>query len=184
MIRCPMEAFTGMQPPPLLVRPSPFRRFWDLEALDRERCTSLVDIDRMHTALSHMHKELAEHNLKRRTQSQKLHNAKTHILPINIELADYVMIRTHAKREQKLQARWHGPMRVVASKSDLVFEVESIVDGSKSVLHAQRMVPYPVTPRGKQASSELKQQAQHYDTKYHLVHSICGIRKNMANIRC
>lgn len=106
-----------------------------------------------------------------------MHNAKTNVVPINFEVRDYVMIRAHAKRSHKLQARWRGPMRVTYAKSHLVFEVENLNDGSKLVAHAQRMLPYPAARRGEQASIELKKQAEHYDTQYHLVESICGVRE-------
>lgn len=68
-------------------------------------------------------------------------------------------------------------MCVVASRSVLVVEVESTVDRNKSVVYSQRMVPYPVTPSSAKASSELKQQAQHYNIKCHRYHLICGMKK-------
>lgn len=68
-------------------------------------------------------------------------------------------------------------MRVTEAKSHLVFEVENLNDGSNLVTHAQRVLPYPATRCSKQASIGLKWQAKHYDTQYHLVESICGVRK-------
>lgn len=87
------------------------------------------------------------------------------------------MIRTHTKKEHKLQAEWRGPMWATNAKSHLFFDVKDINDECKVAVHAQRMIPYPVARRGKQASVEIRQQAQLYDTKYRLAHSIRVIWK-------
>lgn len=110
-------------------------------------------------------------------QAQMIHNAKKDVLPINVEVGDYVMIRTSAERSHMLQAQWRGPMKIRNAKSHLVFEVENINDGSKFVVHEQRLLLYTATQRGEQASIELKQQSKHYDTKYHLVETLRGLRK-------
>lgn len=68
-------------------------------------------------------------------------------------------------------------MRVPEAKFNLVFVVKDILNARKTIVHAQRMLPYRVTHRGEQASAELKQQAEHYDTTYPLVDSIWSIWK-------
>lgn len=68
-------------------------------------------------------------------------------------------------------------MRTTASKSSFVFEVASIVDGSKVAVHAQVMTPHQASLPGKNALSESEQQTQHCDIKYNLIYSTCGKRK-------
>lgn len=108
---------------------------------------------------------------------QRIHNAQTNVLPLSIDIENYVMIRMHSKRDPKLQSKWRGPMRVVEANYNLVLVVEDILNARKTTVHAQHMQPYPVTHRGEQASAELKQQAEHYDTTHHLVGSIRSIWK-------
>lgn len=71
-------------------------------------------------------------------------------------------------------------MRVIEAKSSLVFIVNHITTTQRLVIHAQLMVLYLVAYRGEQAFEELKQQAAHYDTTYHLVEAIRKIRKKQS----
>lgn len=51
-----------------------------------------------------MYSGIATRKQRRRTQDQMRHNAKTNVVPINIELGGYVKVRRHAKRLLKLQS--------------------------------------------------------------------------------
>lgn len=124
-----------------------------------------------------MRKGVSNNNQKWRSQAQNTHNAKTNVLPINIDIGDYVMVPTHTKPSHKLQAMWRGPMKVVKSKSNLEFTIENIVSHQHHVVHAQRTISYPSTGFGEQALNELKEQAVHYDSSYHLVDDIRGMNK-------
>lgn len=176
-MRCPMEVFSGLKPPSLIVRPLPMRTYRDMETLNAARCQSILNINDVHQALEVMHKEVFKRNQTRRTRAQLIHNAKTNVLPLNIDIGDYVMVRVSVKGNHKLQSKWKGPMRVIEARSDLVFVLEDINDARTLTAHAQRLVPYPITTRTKQALLELKQQAADYDTTYHLVDVIKGVRK-------
>lgn len=105
------------------------------------------------------------------------HNAKTNTAHIIIEIGDYVVVRTHAKRSHKLQSLRRGQMRVTQERRLLLFEVENINDRSEAVAHAQRLLPYPATRRVKQASAESKRKSENYDSQYYVVESIGGNRK-------
>lgn len=87
------------------------------------------------------------------------------------------MIRTHAKRNHKLQAIWRGPMKVISSESNLVFVAEDILTHDQLVVRTQRTTLYPISHMGTQASNELKEGAVHYDARYYLVNEICKVRK-------
>lgn len=169
MMLCPMKVFTGLNPSAHLVRPSPLRRFRDLKDINEERAIQLVNIRSIYEALAGMHKNISTRKEHKRTQSQTMYNAKTNVLPVNFEVGDYVMIRTHAKRSHKFRPQWRGPMNVTDAKSHLIVDVENLNDGSKLDTQAQRMLPFPATRRGEQTSVELERQAKHYDTQHHLV---------------
>lgn len=90
------------------------------------------------------------------------------------------MIRTHAKRNCTLQAIWRGPMMMIVSKSNLVFVVEEFAGHQQQLLHAHQMVPYPIVCLEKLSSNELKAQAIHYDSGYHLEKTIRGVCKRQG----
>lgn len=149
-----------------------------VESIDEERGRQIIDIERTHDALQQMRKELWDSNQLRRMQAQQTQNDHTNILSVNTEIGDHVMIRTHAKRNHKLQSLRRGPMKVIDPKSSRVFTVEDITTHRHLVVHAQRMVPFPATRFGEHALRELKEQAVHYDSNYNLTDAIKEVRKH------
>lgn len=123
-----MEVFICLKAEPLLVRSSPLRMYRNAHGTDEARIATISDIEALHNALENVYKEVSKRNRMNRTRAQKWQNAKTNVLPLNITVGDYVMIRTHAKREHKLQFRWRGPMLVKDAKSSLVFIVQDLVN--------------------------------------------------------
>lgn len=172
-----MRVFLRLEPSSLVFRPWPLKRFYYLKILSEERCKKLINVGIMQEALEKVHQDAHSRSERRSTRARLVHNAKTNILPLNIEVGDYVLIRTHAMRNHKLQAKWRRPMKIFEANSSLAFIVESIVDKSRMNVDAQHILPYPISTGGEQASAELKKQAGNYDTPYHLVENVCGIRK-------
>lgn len=150
--RCPTEVFSGLKPSSLIVCLSLKRIYKDDNGIDDEWCRRATDIGRAHEVLRQMYKEVCNNNNQRRSRAQQVHNDRTNVLPISIEIGDYVMIHTHAKRNHKLKSLWRGPMKVVDSKSSLSFAVEDITTRQCVTVHAQRMVSYPATRIGEQVS--------------------------------
>lgn len=68
-------------------------------------------------------------------------------------------------------------MRFKEVKSKLTFIVQDINHLHKLIVHAQRIIRYPVTRHQTQASETLKQQAAYYDTLFHLVEAINDVSK-------
>lgn len=179
--RCPKDVFTGLKPAPLPIRRKSSSKFTDLKALDEECVKDLVDISRLHEALNCMHKDVAETNVMRCTSAQKIHNASTNVLPLNICVGDHVMSQSHAHKSHKVQTMWRDLMRVDEAKSSLVFVVEDLINDEQLVVHAKRMLRYRITKRREHASEELWQQAAHYDMSYHPVDQIERLRKRKGN---
>lgn len=102
---CPIEVFTGLRAHSRFIRTAPLRRYREMKVLDENRGKKIVNIDMFHAVLEEMHKEVLENNRLRRSRAEQIHNAKTNIVPINIAVGDYVMIRTKASRQHKLQSR-------------------------------------------------------------------------------
>lgn len=90
------------------------------------------------------------------------------------------MVRSHARKEPKLQTKRRCPMRVKA-KLSLMFIVSDLINAQQLTVQAQIMVPYPVIRRSNSASEGLCQQVEHFDTTYHLVDEIKGVRKRKGS---
>lgn len=174
----PMEIFTGLRPAPLLIPTTPLRKQRDMRAIHEVRIKEIAnDLSALQEALEHVHKEVSGNNSANRSRARRVQNVKTKIVLLNIDLGGYVTVRTSAKPKDKLQSKWLGQMLVKQAKSNLVYLMEDIIDARKLTVHAQRMVPYPVTKAAEQLSEELKIQALHFDSDYHLVDEIVGTRK-------
>jgi len=56
---------------------------------------------------------------------------------------DFVLVAKRvAHDEHKLTLQWKGPQRVVRAESDWVFEVEDLINQSRSLVHANRLKFY------------------------------------------
>lgn len=106
-----MEVFTGLTRSSITIRLIPIRKFRDLNSLDTARIAALADVEVLHDASHCMHKEVANSNSLRRTRSQRIHNLRINVAPLNFSIGDYFMIRTHNKKIHKLQSKWRDPMR-------------------------------------------------------------------------
>lgn len=72
-------------------------------------------------------------------------------------------------------------MRVVETKSDLVFHVWNLINFPRQTVHAQSFVPYPVPKQAAYASQVLVRQAKHFHKINHLVEVMTGVRKHKGS---
>lgn len=70
-----------------------------------------------------------------RTRAQRQHNAEANAQPLNVSIGNYVMVRTDAKHEHKLQAQWHGSILIKEAKSNLVFIAEDLINAKQQTMH-------------------------------------------------
>lgn len=68
-------------------------------------------------------------------------------------------------------------MRIIGTRSEVVFDLESLCGTHRTTAHAQRMVHYPAMARDALASDELKAQAEHLRSSYYIFESVKGIRR-------
>lgn len=87
-----------------------------MKALPEAQKKEIINVGTLHETLDIMHEEVHEGNRVGQTRAQRSHNDKSDVLPSKISVADYVMIHTHAKRGDKFQSKWHGPMYVKEAK--------------------------------------------------------------------
>lgn len=127
-----------------------------------------------------MLQEVVKGNEIRRQLARRLHDAKTNKLPLNINVGDYVLVLAHAKRSQELGAKWHGPMHVQKTKSNLLFSVQDIVNKKHLTIHAQSITPYPVSERQLETCEGMKAQDVPFGSTKHLLEDITGRRKSIG----
>lgn len=83
----------------------------------------------------------------RHSRSQILCNGKSNVLPLNIDVGNYVMMGTKSKRNQNFQANCNEPMRVVEAEHYLAFVIKDLDNVPLFMAHAHRITLYPVSSR-------------------------------------
>ena len=66
-----------------------------------------------------------------------------HAVKVNWTVKDYVLLARVSKGAQnKLVAKWRGPMRVVATVNDWVYRVQDLITKDEHGVHAERLRYY------------------------------------------
>lgn len=69
---------------PLLLRPTPLRRYKILKTIHEARMKEIVYIDALHEILEKVYREVNNNKKTERTQAQRHNNGKTNVRPVNI----------------------------------------------------------------------------------------------------
>lgn len=88
------------------------------------------------------------------------------MLPLNLSIGAYMIVRVSAKRGHKLQARWKEPMQVVETKSNFLFVAKDVKSSYWLTTHAQCLFPRLITSKenGNIGRSEI--QATYYEMMF------------------
>lgn len=92
---------------------------------------------------------------------QRIHNSGTNIMPINWILGDYVMIIGARRHYHKILLSWRGPIKIVRGIPSTVFEMGNLIQSKKQTVHAQRLLPYPMSHQTETYSDELLEYAKY-----------------------
>ncbi len=103
-----------------------------------------VTISGLQTAIENIHKAKSDCVTKRRIEEIKRHNQRTNIVPVNFEKGDFVLVRRAHKKGHKLSFKLVGPRRIVAVKSNWIYDVVDLVSGKQETIHASLLTPYRV----------------------------------------
>jgi hypothetical protein len=97
----------------------------------------LTELNALRTAVHEIHKLAADAATSRRASARAAASGRA---APNFELGDFVIV---ARRErpagEKLTLRWRGPMRIVSTLSEHVYEVQSLETESVQAVHATRL---------------------------------------------
>lgn len=178
----PLQVFTGRKPDRLLLRPEVTSPVATHQPIDAARAREVARLPQLQAALDDMHRDVARGNERRRSQAQIRQNARTRVTPVNFAIGDYVMTRAARGKRHKLTSNWLGPMRVVATRSDLVFDVENLSRTRTHTVHAQRMQPYPVKLTPEDLTQELRAYGAFCDGGRFLVAGIKDVREKAEGV--
>lgn len=157
-MHCPIEVFTSIKPLPFRARSAPLRNCRGLKAIITEQQRKTINIWNTIPAPEQIRNEVSDHSHTRWTQAQKTHNVKASVLPINVDIGNYVIILIHSKPHYTVQSLWRGPKKIEDSTLDLVlFVVEGIRNQRRQAVHAQQIIPYPVAHLSEHASQQLRE---------------------------
>ena len=121
---------------------------------DELRVKQLVSIGQTQQVLNNIHCEVAGLTSSSRRRLIEQHNRKTNVQPVNYTIGDFVLVRRSNTGRHKLAFVWQGPQRVTAAKSELVYEVESLVSGKVEIVHARRLRLYRAGMDGKEVAKD------------------------------
>lgn len=140
-----MELFTGRTPSPMLLCPMPLKSYLTLQALNNEKIHNIIDTKKSHEAPDNVHRIVAIRKEQDKTRARQEHNAETQVLPLNMNIRDFVMVRVNSKTGHDIHTKLKRTVRVMETKSHLLFVVEDINRQHKMIVRAQRLVPFLVT---------------------------------------
>lgn len=66
-----------------------------------------------------------------------LHDAHIWVLHVNWNFGDYVILRSSKSLRYRRSPEWIAPMRIIVSKSDVVFIVENLFRSEEKPVHVQ-----------------------------------------------
>ena len=145
--------------------------------IDFIKAQKLIKVKEMRSALDTMHRQVAETKTRKRRLAIEAHNRATNIAPVNFEVGDFVLVaKVDRKKGSKSQATWQGPKRIVRAASDLVYDVEDLITGRTSTVHASRIKCYDDSSL--EVTEELLQTIQHNNPPLQTVEKLLALRYN------
>ena len=178
-----MEVFMGHKPICPLMRAVPISKYETATTTDELPITRLLNIESNQNAWQEVHREIAERRANSRAPRTSRHDKLTRVAASGFKEGDWVLIRKVTPSGHKLRFFWRGPRRIVAVRSDWVYEIENIIDGKREIVHARRMHLYRAEMDGAQATENLKQTAAHLESKYQIAEGIKDIRNENGIIK-
>lgn len=166
---------TGLQPSRTIVTAHLTDDAKAMKNLDHVSAEQMLNIDELQSALEEMHKSVHEKITVVRREQVAVHNRQTNVVQPNFSVGDYVLVRRKDRGNHKLAFRWIGPRVITQVENDVVYVVRDLVHGQEEQVHASRLVHYRDDLNGKPVSENLKNHAQHTETKFEVIDEIVDI---------
>lgn len=183
-----MGAAFGRAEATSILRPTGSRQvLTTCSSISQARAQQLLALEKLQTALEAVHKETAERVTSRRAREILNYNKKIKVRPSGLEPGDFVMVRLlGAQVPSKTKCKWTGPRRVITAvaEHEEVYEVEHILTGKRSKIHASRLAPYR---EGGTLSEHdvcrLQEYAEHSDSEYFVVEKLHDLRRSGRSLQ-
>ena len=183
VFRSPLEVFTGHLPKRPLLRAMPLQDLHHARSENEVAARQLIGVNTLQNALNAMHREVVVISSAQRKRHVELHNRKTNVRSINLQVGDFVLVRKAKSSGHKLDFTWRGPRRVTECRSDSVYEVENLLSGKREIVHSRRLMLYRAYMDGKPVDEALLRAAEHSETTYQKALALCGITEARDGIR-
>lgn len=178
-LRTPIEAMTGIRPLRILDKiVADFSPPGTTLDLTRARAEQLVKLGLLQDSMDAMHKDTARRVSERRQRAIDAHNKATNLQQPNFTVGDFVLVRRREKTAHKLQFKWCGPRRIVATASPLVYVVEKLGSKSTERVHAARLFKYAAQLDGETVPNSILELADRTEAKYEVLDAIVDISEN------
>jgi len=127
-------------------------------------------------ALEEMHKTVTQTANSARASAIARHNAKTNVQAVNFSAGDFVLIGCpQPQKQNKLCVTWSGPARVMKLTSPLVAEVQNLISGKVTQVHASRLKFYDNSSLN--VTEELTEYLKYQRASLYLVDEIKSLSK-------
>jgi hypothetical protein len=119
----------------------------------------IAQCEQLRVALDTMHKDIAALEREPHVAEGK------YAVQVNWAVGDYVLLaRVSKAANNKLVAKWRGPMRVVATVNNWVYRVQDLITSAEHVVHAERLRYY--SDATLQVTTPLKEIIAHDNASY------------------
>ena len=134
-------------------------------------------IDYMIQSLDNLHRYVVGSRTRKPQSELERHNKRTGIRHANFQVGDFVLVADRESHSgSKLAVKWKGPRRVTRYDSQLVFEVEDLLNETRSFVHANRLNYYADSQLA--VTESLLDTIDQNETHYNTVIKLLGLRFN------
>lgn len=157
--RSAIQVVTGYSPrTPLSALLDEENRVWRSTSLSSEEFESMFYETTQ--ALLEMHKDVQSGKETLRDGRNNRRNQKKHVKIPNFEIGDFVLVARPIRHlRNKLNCVWKGPMQIVKSENEWVFQVRDMLTEHRELVHCTRMRFY--SDKHLELTEDLKKQMAH-----------------------
>ena len=150
-----------------------------MKKIDEVQVLRVIEAAKLQQFLDEVHKDVSARKYAKRKAAVMAHNMRTHVLPANFSIGDFVLVANKNHSEgHKMSMKWLGPQQVVAAKSDWTFEVKDLINEKISIVHADRLKFY--SDKDLQITKELIDTIDNNQPHYNEVLRILSLRFNRS----
>lgn len=169
LARSPLEVMTGLRLRRAVLRSPDATITSPSFEIDRIRAEQLVEVEKLLTTITEMHKHTGEAVSNNLLKQLRAHNKKTNIIQPNFSPGDFVLVCRAQKEGHKLSFRWIGPRRILETTSELVYNVAKLNVSGVEQIHAACPQLYRAIAENAEVLKDLLQLTDRTEARYELI---------------